>query len=116
MGQLNGGGQLSQLHVGPVGAVGGGGHQAPSPGLLSAASQTYQIGSTAPTMIAHHQLSPVSANITLMGQSNGKSTAHNSHKYIQGVRPVVVTRVFVSIYLWRFRCLKDNRDNLRSVL
>lgn len=76
MGQLNGsGGQLSQLHIGPGGA-GGGGHQASSPSLLSAASQAYQIGSAAPnaapTMIAHHQLSPVSANITLMGQSNGK--------------------------------------------
>lgn len=74
MGQLNGnGGQLSQLHIGP-----GGSHQASSPNsLLSAAAQTYQIGSAAapnavPTMITHHQLSPVSANITLMGQSNGK--------------------------------------------
>lgn len=83
MGQLNGGGQLSQLHIGPVGAGGGGGgHQASSPSLLSAASQTYQIGSaapnTAPTMITHHQLSPVSANITLMGQSNGKSSSSPS--------------------------------------
>ena len=73
MGQLNGSGQLSQLHIGP----GGGHHQASSPNLLSAASQSYQIGSaaanSAPTMITHHQLSPVSANITLMGQSNGKS-------------------------------------------
>ncbi|XP_016662544.1 protein gooseberry isoform X2 [Acyrthosiphon pisum] len=71
MGQLNGSGQLSQLHIGP----GGGHHQASSPNLLSAASQSYQIGSaaanSAPTMITHHQLSPVSANITLMGQSNG---------------------------------------------
>jgi hypothetical protein len=76
MGQLNGsGGQLSQLHIGP-GAAGGGGHQASSPSLLSAASQAYQIGSAAPNaapaMIGHHQLSPVSANITLMGQPNGK--------------------------------------------
>lgn len=74
MGQLNGGsGQLSQLHIG----AGGGGHQAASPSLLSGASQTYQIGSAAPNtpaMITHHQLSPVSANITLMGQSNGELT------------------------------------------
>lgn len=72
MGQLNGSGQLSQLHIG----AGGAGHQASSPSLLSAASQAYQIGSAtpnaAPTMITHHQLSPVSANITLMGQTNGK--------------------------------------------
>lgn len=77
MGQLNGTGQLSQLHIGP----GGGHHQASSPSLLSAASQAYQIGSaaanSAPTMITHHQLSPVSANITLMGQSNGKSKRYN---------------------------------------
>jgi len=76
MGQLNGNGQLSQLHIGQ----GSGHHQASSPNLLSAASQSYQIGSaaanSAPTMITHHQLSPVSANITLMGQSNGKSKYH----------------------------------------
>ncbi|XP_050519950.1 protein gooseberry-like isoform X2 [Daktulosphaira vitifoliae] len=68
MGQLNGNSQLSQLHIGSNG------HQATSPSLLSGASQTYQIGSAAPnapTMITHHQLSPVSANLTLMGQPNG---------------------------------------------
>lgn len=79
MGQLNGSGQLSQLHIGP----GGSHHQASSPNLLSAASQSYQIGSvaanSAPTMITHHQLSPVSANITLMGQSNGKSKYQYIH-------------------------------------